>query len=249
MADKIEMGKTYRTRDGREVIIHSIDMRNIDHPIIGVFDDGCASTWTKYGKWVIGKDDPLDLIEVAADTPLDAHAVEDLVSQYNVARAAKDFATIASIRINLTSQGIVLNDTPCGITWDRVEMEDEAPDPGPDHWPITGIDDTLDQRETTHGDFADVASMAQGIKELIRTGKNWETMTASQRESLDMNASKQARIVCGNPNEPDHWHDIEGYARLVSKELAPEDAARISFKVEVLTGEKKLVRKDYVRAK
>ena len=125
---------------------------------------------------------------------------------------------------------------------DKIEIAAEAPAP-------SGIDDTLDQRGATHGDFADVARVAQGIKEVLRTGSAWANMSSAQREALDMNASKQARIVCGNPDEPDHWHDIEGYARLVSKELAPEDAARISFKVEVLTGEKKLVRKDYVRAK
>jgi len=29
--------------------------------------------------------------------------------------------------------------------------------------------------------------------------------------------------VCGNPNYPDHWKDIEGYARLVRDRIAPDD--------------------------
>jgi hypothetical protein len=38
-----------------------------------------------------------------------------------------------------------------------------------------------------------------------------------QREALDMILHKIARIVNGNPNETDHWHDIAGYATLVEQ--------------------------------
>ena len=34
-----------------------------------------------------------------------------------------------------------------------------------------------------------------------------------------MIASKIARIVNGDPDYADNWHDIAGYARLVEKEL------------------------------
>jgi hypothetical protein len=40
-----------------------------------------------------------------------------------------------------------------------------------------------------------------------------------QRESLDMIAHKIARILNGNPNVHDHWHDIAGYATLVANDL------------------------------
>lgn len=196
--------------------------------------------------------DMADKIEVKDFGPIDeapemdAHAVEDLVGQYNVARAEKDFATSASIRINLSSQGIILKDTPCGTTWDRIE----AP---------AGVDDTLDQRESTHGDYTERARIVQGIKELMRSGSSWDEVSPAQRQSLDMFADKMSRIVCGDPNEPDHWHDIEGYARLVSKELAPDGKIHFEFlttqeeaaliKTDMMIGEKKLVRKEYVRAK
>lgn len=29
---------------------------------------------------------------------------------------------------------------------------------------------------------------------------------------------KCGRILSGDPNEPDHWRDIEGYARIANKE-------------------------------
>lgn len=38
-------------------------------------------------------------------------------------------------------------------------------------------------------------------------------------EALDMICHKIARILAGDPNEPDHWHDIAGYATLVEKEI------------------------------
>jgi hypothetical protein len=30
---------------------------------------------------------------------------------------------------------------------------------------------------------------------------------------------KLARVIAGNPNEPDHWRDIAGYAELVVRSL------------------------------
>ncbi len=48
---------------------------------------------------------------------------------------------------------------------------------------------------------------------------NWETMTYDQREGLDMIANKIARILNGDPNYADSWHDIAGYATLVEKRI------------------------------
>jgi hypothetical protein len=44
-------------------------------------------------------------------------------------------------------------------------------------------------------------------------------MPAHQKESLEMIASKIARIVCGDSNHHDSWHDIGGYAKLVADRL------------------------------
>lgn len=43
------------------------------------------------------------------------------------------------------------------------------------------------------------------------------------REAIHMMQHKIARIISGDPFEPDHWLDIEGYARLVSRELESEN--------------------------
>ena len=75
---------------------------------------------------------------------------------------------------------------------------------------MTDVSDTLEERGETHGDFRDVSRVSQYIKGAISAG----TVSAYQRESLDMIATKMARIVCGDPHNVDHWLDIEGYARL-----------------------------------
>ena len=74
----------------------------------------------------------------------------------------------------------------------------------------------LEERAKTHGHFCDVATSAQVIKSEINRADH---LDFTQIEALDMIATKIARILHGNPNERDHWLDIEGYARLVRLEL------------------------------
>ena len=82
--------------------------------------------------------------------------------------------------------------------------------------------DILDEREKTHGDFYCVAGTAQELKDVMRRGKNWKTLDDTQREALEMIASKIGRIMSGNPHEADHWRDIAGYATLVEQWLTPQ---------------------------
>ncbi len=76
----------------------------------------------------------------------------------------------------------------------------------------------LNKRETTHGDYVTVSTLAQKLKANIRHHVLSE-LTKDQRESLDMICSKIGRICSGNPNEVDHWRDIAGYAELVVTRL------------------------------
>jgi len=83
------------------------------------------------------------------------------------------------------------------------------------------IEETLDAREKTHGDFEKVSMVAQEIKGIVSENAT-HTVSVEKREAIDMIATKIARIVCGNPNDPDHWLDIEGYARLVRERIENE---------------------------
>jgi len=79
------------------------------------------------------------------------------------------------------------------------------------------MNDLLNQRETTHGDFRRTASTAQRIKAALEDGEAWawNDMSPVMRESLHLIATKLARIVEGDPCEMDHWTDLIGYSQLV----------------------------------
>lgn len=76
---------------------------------------------------------------------------------------------------------------------------------------------TLEDRKKTHGDFTVHAEIAQSLKEI--TGSYDGELNHVQREAVDMILHKIARILAGNPNEKDHWHDIAGYAKLVEDRI------------------------------
>jgi hypothetical protein len=83
----------------------------------------------------------------------------------------------------------------------------------------TMIQDTLDKREETHGDYIQVAHVTQSLLAIMEFSKNWDKMDAFQRESLHMIAVKVARILEGDACELDHWHDVAGYATLTEAAL------------------------------
>ena len=81
------------------------------------------------------------------------------------------------------------------------------------------INKTLEQRGERYGKFKDVAATTYAPQEILRNAKNHEHMTDDQVIALDMICNKMARIVNGDPNYIDNWHDIAGYATLVEQEL------------------------------
>lgn len=84
----------------------------------------------------------------------------------------------------------------------------------------------LNARESTHGDYLEVASTIQAMKTLWRQEAGYKLLTACQCESLDMFAVKISRILHGNPNTLDTWEDIAGYANLISERLKAAYASR-----------------------
>lgn len=61
--------------------------------------------------------------------------------------------------------------------------------------------------------------MTQWLKRAMARGRNWEGLSDTQRETLDMVVHKIGRILAGDPDHIDHWDDIAGYAKLVANEL------------------------------
>jgi hypothetical protein len=77
----------------------------------------------------------------------------------------------------------------------------------------------LPERETTHGDFEQVAECAQQMKEIWRTYPSWSRMTPAQKEGVEMITHKLCRALCGDPHHRDHWLDICGYAMRVAEKI------------------------------
>ena len=84
-----------------------------------------------------------------------------------------------------------------------------------------GVDATLTERQSQYGCYEDVAHVTQQILSALRVG-NYDELPAPMKESLHMIASKMARIVNGDPEYLDNWHDIGGYAKLIEKLIKGE---------------------------
>lgn len=84
---------------------------------------------------------------------------------------------------------------------------------------LIGVDATLAERGTRYGTFTSHAKITQNIKRAMQDSPNWEKLDDDQREALEMTAHKIGRILNGDPNYADSWHDIIGYTRLVEARL------------------------------
>lgn len=82
------------------------------------------------------------------------------------------------------------------------------------------IEATLAERGGRYGTFESQARICQNIKRAMADSPNWYTLADDQRECLDMLANKIGRILNGDANYHDSWHDIVGYTKLVADRLA-----------------------------
>lgn len=79
------------------------------------------------------------------------------------------------------------------------------------------IETTLAERQAQYGCFEDVAFVTENIMAVlskVRTN-GLSDLPYPHRMALYMIASKMARIVNGDFNYRDNWHDIGGYSKLV----------------------------------
>jgi len=88
------------------------------------------------------------------------------------------------------------------------------------------IENTLAERGSRYGNFEGHAEVTQSLKrvvstELLRRQKN---LADDQQEAIDMILHKIGRIVNGDANYADSWHDIAGYAKLVDDRLMADQA-------------------------
>jgi hypothetical protein len=89
---------------------------------------------------------------------------------------------------------------------------------------MSQIDATLNERGNRYGQFTGHAEITQGIKRVMQNSPKWAALADDQKEALEMTAHKIGRILNGDPNYLDSWHDIIGYTRLVEQRLETEQS-------------------------
>lgn len=91
----------------------------------------------------------------------------------------------------------------------------------------SSVEATLAQRGSRYGDFTDHARLCQQFKNTATafapsnwtTSFPWEELDPVKKQALEVIFDKIARILSGDPNYDDNWHDIQGYAKLVEDRL------------------------------
>lgn len=86
---------------------------------------------------------------------------------------------------------------------------------------LSAVEQTLKERGERYGDFSVHAAICQNIKAAMGETDGWNRLTSVQRQALETIADKIARILSGDPDYADNWHDIQGYAKLVEDRLSP----------------------------
>jgi uncharacterized ferritin-like protein (DUF455 family) len=84
-----------------------------------------------------------------------------------------------------------------------------------------GIEATLAERGARYGDFTHHARIAQALQDTMRgqgaakeAAVGWDRLSADKKQALTAIADKIARILSGDPEYRDNFHDIQGYAKL-----------------------------------
>ena len=83
----------------------------------------------------------------------------------------------------------------------------------------TGVDATLAARGERYGSYPEQCRISQNIKRAMIDSPNWATLSDDKKEALEIIAVKMGRILNGDPEYADSWHDIAGYAKLVEDSL------------------------------
>lgn len=79
---------------------------------------------------------------------------------------------------------------------------------------LKGVDSTLAERQAQYGSYEDVSFVTENIISVLKRC-NYDEMPNPHKMAMYMIASKMARLVSGDCNHLDSWHDIGGYSKLI----------------------------------
>lgn len=92
---------------------------------------------------------------------------------------------------------------------------------------MSDIDTTLAERGSRYGVYTEHARITQNIKGAMNTEPGWARLQPDQKETLEMIAHKIGRILNGDPNYHDSWHDIVGYGKLSADAVLERQAGMV----------------------
>lgn len=77
------------------------------------------------------------------------------------------------------------------------------------------VEQTLAERGSRYGDFADNARISQQLMAVLEAEPGFANWRDIHKEGAKFIFQKLSRAVNGDPEYRDNWHDIGGYAKLV----------------------------------
>lgn len=102
---------------------------------------------------------------------------------------------------------------------------------------MSDIQDTLKGRAKTHGDWRSQAECQSELMLILCGGRAVVKFSHTQMAALQQITTKLSRIAHGDASEPDHWHDIAGYATL-QEEVERENQGLNAMEVATVPGSK-----------
>lgn len=93
------------------------------------------------------------------------------------------------------------------------------------------IEATLIERGSRYGEFPEHARITQNLKSAMVDSPKWTSLRPDQKEALEMVQHKIGRILNGDPDYHDSWHDIVGYTKLVADDLIVRQTPAVVPKV------------------
>lgn len=93
---------------------------------------------------------------------------------------------------------------------------------------MSDINATLAERGARYGEFKDHAVIAQELQDAMRAATGWARLAPDQKQALTVISDKIARMLNGDPNYIDNWHDMIGYARLVEGRMEKDAVEAIA---------------------
>lgn len=111
----ISMDKKYRTGDGREVIIHSVNGPNNIEPVIASVKNGhewMVSTWCANGQARFSLGNSSDLVEVREPRTIWVNEYQEELVAHKLENTARDLAFNGAVRVAVEYREVIKEDQP-----------------------------------------------------------------------------------------------------------------------------------------